>query len=274
MAINTNPVSQTHPSFASEPDPTVATLSQIVIPRERPHVIFLDAVGTLFGVQGSVGHIYALLAKRHGVSVDIADLNRAFFQSFQASPPGAFPHADPAVIPQLEYNWWLAIARNTFSTVGVVDQFTDFDAFFQDVFAYFATADAWFLYPDVMPTLTAWQQQGLQLAVISNFDSRLYPVLQVLGLQDFFASVTISTAVGAAKPDRAIFDQALQKHGCEPAQAWHIGDSHRDDFLAASAVGIRGIWLNRVEPLIPLNAPPLAVTNADSTGSSPQQSPG
>lgn len=250
---------------------TVPTLSDIVIPRDRPQVIFLDAVGTLFGVQGSVGHLYAMLAQRHGVTVTAADLNPAFFHSFQTSPPGAFPGADPDQIPQLEYDWWLAIAKNTFTAVGVVDQFADFDAFFQDVFAYFATAEAWFLYDDVLPTLTAWQAQGLQLAVISNFDSRLHPVLKALGLQDFFTSVTISTAVGAAKPAPEIFHTALKQHDCLPANAWHIGDSRREDFQAATAVGMRGIWLDRDQPLIP---PPRASVSADSTDSSPLQSAG
>jgi putative hydrolase of the HAD superfamily len=236
----------------SEPSPfSVATLREIVIPSDRPSIIFLDAVGTLFGIRGTVGDLYGLLAARHGVTVTAETLNPAFYQSFQDSPPAAFPTAQPSEIRQCEYDWWRAIAWSTFHQVGVVEQFSDFDVFFADVFAYFATEEPWFLYPDVIPTLETWQTQGLQMAVLSNFDSRLYPVLKVLGLDQFFASVTISTEAGAAKPAPEIFHAALQKHACSPDDAWHIGDSRREDYQAATAVGIRGIWLNRENPLIP-----------------------
>ncbi|XGB40921.1 MAG: hypothetical protein LVS60_10955 [Nodosilinea sp. LVE1205-7] len=55
-----------------------------------PQVIFLDAVGTLFGVAGSVGAIYADLAAQQGIAIDPDRLNRAFFRSFKAAPPMVF----------------------------------------------------------------------------------------------------------------------------------------------------------------------------------------
>ena len=60
-----------------------------------PQVIFLDAVGTLFGVAGSVGQIYSEIARQHGVRADAEELNQAFFRTFKAAPPMAFPDADP-----------------------------------------------------------------------------------------------------------------------------------------------------------------------------------
>jgi putative hydrolase of the HAD superfamily len=86
---------------------------------------------------------------------------------------------------------------------------------------------------------------GIELGIVSNFDSRLYSVLQALELRDFFSSITISTQAGAAKPDPQIFAIALEKHNCEPAAAWHIGDSIAEDYQAAKAAGLRGIWINR-----------------------------
>ncbi len=36
---------------------------------EKPKVIFLDAVGTIFGVKGSVGEVYSQIAAEFGVTV-------------------------------------------------------------------------------------------------------------------------------------------------------------------------------------------------------------
>lgn len=46
---------------------------------------------------------------------------------------------------------------------------------------------------------------GIELGIVSNFDSRIYSVLQGLELKGFFSSVTIATQVGIGKPDGKIF---------------------------------------------------------------------
>lgn len=212
----------------------------------RPQVIFLDAVGTLFGVRGSVGEIYGSIARQFGVETDAALLNQAFFQSFKAAPRMAFPGASEAEIFLKEYAWWEAIARQTFTQVGAIEQFADFGQFFSTLYDYFTTADPWFVYDDVRQALDYWQQQGIPLGVLSNFDSRLYPVLAVLGLADYFVSITISTEVGAAKPEMAVFQAALAKHGVSADRTWHIGDSFREDYEGAKKAGIRAFWLRRV----------------------------
>jgi putative hydrolase of the HAD superfamily len=211
----------------------------------NPKVIFLDAVGTLFGVQGSVGQAYAAIARRFGVNADADALNTAFFEQFQAADPMAFPGVAPTDVPAQEYAWWQAIAQNTFDAVGQRSHFDDFDAFFADLYAHFAGADPWFIYADVYHSLERWRAQGIDLGIISNFDSRIYTVLDALALADFFTTITISTEVGAAKPDPLIFATALEKHGCNAADAWHVGDSYNDDYAGAKAAGLRGIWLRR-----------------------------
>ena len=212
---------------------------------QKPKVIFLDAVGTLFGVEGSVGQAYAEIARRCSVDADAVALNTAFFENFKASDAMAFPGVEPTKIPAQEYAWWKAIAEKTFKDVGQREDFDDFDRFFADLYAYFAGADPWVVYPDAYASLERWRAQGIDLGVISNFDSRLYTVLDALTLADFFTTVTISTEVGAAKPDPQIFAAALQKHDCAPSEAWHVGDSYADDYKGANAVGLRGIWLRR-----------------------------
>lgn len=210
-----------------------------------PKVIFLDAVGTLFGVEGSVGKAYADIAQRFGVVADAKALNRAFLQHFNAAPPLTFPGVPPTEVPAREYAWWKAIAEKTFRNVHQLEQFEDFEAFFAELYGYFAGADPWFVYPDAYHSLERWRAMKIEMGIISNFDSRLYMVLDALALADFFTSITIATEVGAAKPDPLIFATALEKHDCEATEVWHVGDSYSDDYEGAQSSGIRGIWLRR-----------------------------
>jgi putative hydrolase of the HAD superfamily len=211
----------------------------------RPQVIFFDAVGTLFGVKGSVGTIYSAIAAEHGVEVAPQTIDWAFGPAFKAAGNAAFPGVEPSELPAREYTWWRDVAIATFNQADVLPQFEDFDAFFDQLFQSFATAATWELYPDTIGTLQQIRAAGIDLGVVSNFDSRLHRVLAALGLSALFQSVTISTEVGAAKPDRQIFQLALTKHGCAPTQAWHVGDSFEDDYGGAIAAGLKGIWLQR-----------------------------
>ncbi|WP_309738632.1 HAD-IA family hydrolase [Chamaesiphon sp. OTE_20_metabat_361] len=222
-----------------------STLLDIPNSLALPTVICLDAFGTLFGVRGSVGHIYSEIAGKYGVKCLPDLLNKYFYSAFQNSTPCIFPGVPTSDIPAHEYQWWREINRQTFTAVGAIEQFEDFDLFFQDLYRYFATAAAWEIYPDVIPALSQWQQSGVKLAIISNFDSRLHTVLEVLELAPYFSTVTISTEVSAAKPQLEIFTAALAKHRCPPQSAWHIGDSLEDDYLGAGKAGLTAIWLNR-----------------------------
>lgn len=216
---------------------------------QQPKVIFLDAVGTLFGVRGSVGEVYSAIARKHGVNVPADQLNEAFLQAFAASDSPIFPGVDSDEIPQCEFEWWRVIALRTFQQAGVLDQFDDFTDFFDQLYNHFATAEPWFIYPDVLPALEAWRRIGIQLGIVSNFDSRLDYVLNALKLKEFFTSITISTQTGVAKPDPQIFALALQKHSCQPYEAWHIGDSFKQDYQGAKAAGIRAILLERQDQI-------------------------
>ncbi|MDY7049814.1 MAG: HAD-IA family hydrolase [Microcystis panniformis WG22] len=212
---------------------------------QKPQVIFLDAVGTLFGVKGSVGAIYSQIAADFGVEVAAESLEQSFSAIFPTSPPLAFPDVELAQIPELEYRWWRSLTGAVFNNLGYLERFPDFEAFFGELYHHFATAEPWVLYEDVIPALRLWQIQGIELGIISNFDSRIYQVLAELGLEYFFRSITISSQTGAAKPDPEIFQIALEKHDCPPAQAWHIGDSKKEDYQGAKALGMEAFLIKR-----------------------------
>jgi putative hydrolase of the HAD superfamily len=208
-------------------------------------VIFFDAVGTLFWVRGNVGEIYQQFAAKVGVEVDATALNQAFMKSFRAAPRAAFPGASSRELPQLEYAWWKAIASDSFQQIDVLAELGDFETFFRPLYDYFALADPWVVYPEVYGVLESLRDQGFELGIVSNFDTRLYSVMEVLGLGQYFSSLTLSTETGAAKPSVEVFQAALAKHTCAPMDAIHVGDDWAEDYQGAIAAGLQGVWLNR-----------------------------
>lgn len=209
----------------------------------NPEVIFFDAAGTLFEVRGSVGEIYSRIAGQYGCEVEAEQLQQNFARWFRLQPPMAFPPGtDDDKLREMEKGWWRNLVRAVFADCA---SFSHFEQFFNDVFDQFRKPELWRVYDDVMPTLTELKRQGVRLGVISNFDSRLDDVLRVCELDQFFDSVHISTRVGAAKPDPLIFDTALTSHNIEAAQAWHVGDSLREDFEGAQTAGLQAILVNR-----------------------------
>ena len=215
-----------------------------------PKVIFLDAMGTLFGLKTSVGEIYQQYALKYGVKADAQLLDRAFIESFKSAPPLAFLATELATLEEQEFNWWKNVVRATFLKLNLLEEFDSFTDFFSDVYNYFAIKDPWFVFPDVVPALNRWQSKGIELGVISNFDTRLNKILKALELKQFFTSVTISSEAGFAKPDPNIFEIALNKHGVTAKQAWHIGDSLIEDYQGAKRVGISAFCLNRDTSLL------------------------
>ncbi len=210
-----------------------------------PQVIFLDAVGTIFGVKNNVGYIYTKLASKYGVIRDAQIINQYFYQTFKESSPLAFDKIEYETVKKLEYIWWQKIAYQTFAKANALREFTDFEAFFEELYEYFKTDQPWYIYDEVIPCLNQWQKQGIELSIISNFDTRIYAVLESLNLKSYFQTITISSLTGVAKPDRKIFSKALEKHDCSPEKAWYIGDSLKEDYWGAKSIGIKSFWLKR-----------------------------
>jgi putative hydrolase of the HAD superfamily len=115
------------------------------------------------------------------------------------------------------------------------------------LFEHFATAAPWQVYPDVAHHLQSWRAAGLKLAVVSNFDQRLHPLLEQLELAPLLDAVVVSSQVGAAKPDPLPFQRALELLELPAEAAWHIGDSPEDE-AGAKAAGVHCVLIQRQQP--------------------------
>jgi putative hydrolase of the HAD superfamily len=204
--------------------------------------VTLDAVGTLLAVAEPVGATYARSAARHGIRVAAAELEGAFREAFTAAPPLAFPGASSARLADHERAWWHGIVQRAF---GSAARTPAFEVCFAELYAHYARPQAWRLFPDVLATLTRLRAEGLRLAVVSNFDTRLVGLLAGLGLTPFLDAVVPSTHAGAAKPDPGIFHRALAALGVAEAQALHAGDGVVEDVEGARAAGLCAVLIDR-----------------------------
>lgn len=90
------------------------------------------------------------------------------------------------------------------------------------------------------------RDMGYRLAVITNnLVSEQIPKLKRLDLEPYFESVTISEAVGIAKPDVRIFTAALDELSVCASEVVMVGDSLSSDIEGACRAGIRSVWLKR-----------------------------
>ncbi|QSB06861.1 HAD family hydrolase [Natronoglycomyces albus] len=118
----------------------------------------------------------------------------------------------------------------------------------------------WRLYSDVWPTLNQLRGERPQLCLgtVTNGDSaQQRSKLARFDLDMIFRHVTISSEVGAAKPDPAIFRLACENLDLPPDQVMYIGDRPDHDALAAQAAGLRGVWLHRADSRIAVGDYPL-----------------
>ena len=96
------------------------------------------------------------------------------------------------------------------------------------------------LYDDALPALEFLAARWPVVA-ITNGNADVHR----MGLGHFFHDYFNVQRCGVAKPDRRIFDAAVQALGVPAHTVLHIGDDWRLDAQAAQDAGLQAVWLNR-----------------------------
>lgn len=223
--------------------------------------VTFDVGGTLIAPEPSVGHVYAQVARNHGApELDPDTVDRRFHAAWSEVQP--FTHDRDA---------WERLVNRVFE--GLLSGPPD-ASFFAELYETFATAAAWRIFPDVIPTLEALAGVGLDLGIISNWDDRLRPLLRDLRLDRYFNCIVISCEAGFAKPSPVIFEAALRQLGCPAGAVLHVGDGMREDFAGAISSGLEALHLRRDACSRDLQIQSLADIPARLSGPSPGPQPG
>lgn len=203
----------------------------------RVAAVCFDVGGTLVYLDPPPEVLVADLCRDLGVLVTPEDTAAAY----ERAEPWFNAHAE--LYRTSPDQFWLRGNRVLLEQLGVADDLEARSAFITAEFP--RRLGTWRTYPEVPEVLHALRGAGLPLAVVSNWDPGLIPLLERLGLREAFAVIVASAEAGVAKPDPRIFGVALDALGVPPGHALHVGDLYDLDVVGAQAAGLVPVLLDR-----------------------------
>lgn len=100
-------------------------------------------------------------------------------------------------------------------------------------------------YDDTESVLKALCERGYNIGVIANQSAGTQKRLENWGLMKYIQLVIASAEEGVAKPDKRIFEIALERSMCSPSEAVMIGDRIDNDIIPAKEMGMATIWVKQ-----------------------------
>ncbi|CAI9099665.1 OLC1v1036522C2 [Oldenlandia corymbosa var. corymbosa] len=192
--------------------------------------LFVDAVGTLVVPSQPMAQIYRQIGEKYGVNVSETEIlnryRRAYEQPWGRSRLRYVDDGRPF--------WQFIVSAST----GCSDP-----QYFEELYNYYMTEKAWHLCdPNAEKVFQALKNAGVKIAIVSNFDTRLRPLLKALNCDHWFDAVAVSAEVEAEKPNPMIFLKACDLLGVNPEDVVHVGDDRRNDIWGARDAGCDA-WL-------------------------------
>lgn len=100
---------------------------------------------------------------------------------------------------------------------------------------------------DAFPLLESLKSAGYVLGMVSNREKPFGEQLAELKLDAYFKFALASVEVNSFKPDRVIFEKALELAGTSAAETAYVGDNYFADVVGARRVGIMPILYDPTE---------------------------
>lgn len=209
---------------------------------EEIDAVMFDLGGTLIELRPSKDVVFRKVLKQHGFHVQIEKVTEAIrkaereFDAESANLDGVnedlfWDKFDSYVLERLGYDG-------------------DGKKFAKDVSREFEEivpkVENWVEYPDVRPLLKDLQAKGFKLCLISNATDLARSVMDNLGLSRFFDPIVISSEVGSRKPDKRIFDIAMDGAKVAPNRSVYVGDKLEVDVVGAKKAGMNAILIDRL----------------------------
>lgn len=200
-----------------------------------------DVVGTLVEPSPSVAAAYQQAARRQGLDVSEAELSGRFAEAWKRQEAiDAVARPAYATSREREQQRWREVVHDVFA--GLADSSTA-DDIFKDLWQHFAQPTAW-QPTDLGLTLVADAiDAGLEVALASNFDERLFEVADTVEPLVQAAHVFPSSELGWRKPSPAFFRAVEERLNLPPAELVMFGDNAELDVAAARRAGWHAVLL-------------------------------
>ncbi len=212
--------------------------------------VFLDIGDTVMRPNPSWEHVYALAFEEYGISVEISDLYAALRYAYRHGGWGMEAGFDPS--EETSFRRTVEIDAAAIAQLGLEPMP---DAFYRRLAELFMVTSHWHIFPDAPGALTGLKERGLTVGAVSNWVWNLPELLHSLELVGHFDFIAASARIGYEKPDRRIFEWALDQAGVNPGSVIHVGDHVDADVEGARNVGIEGVLIDRAERYRPDEVP-------------------
>ncbi len=193
--------------------------------------IVFDAVGTLIHCTPSVGGIYAEFGKRYGSRQDAASIKCRFATAF-ARQDQRDVQAGQRTSEERERQRWRDIVAE------VLDDVSDSEACFRELYDAFAQPNYWYCTPETAPLLSTLRERGFTLVLASNFDQRLRGLFAALSDLHAIGHLVISSEIGWRKPGRDFFRSVGERLSLRPDEMLYVGDDRVNDYDGATQAGL------------------------------------
>ena len=203
--------------------------------------VFFDAVGTLIFPTPGALDVYRAVALRRGFALTPDEVRERFLKAYLAEE-AADRAANWVTSEKREHARWHRIVTETL--LGVPDP----EDCFRELFDHFARPSAWSLNPDAPSVLQSLSERGIVVGMGSNYDARLWSVLDGFPELDVLRPrIVVSASVGYRKPAREFFAEVGRVAGCGPRAILFVGDDAENDYDGSLAAGLEPLLLSSTE---------------------------
>ena len=207
----------------------------------RYRAVFFDAGETILHPAPSFPELFSKVLAGFGHAIDEATIRDGLYAIPQRFVEAAERKELWTTSPEKSYAFWTSVYRHFLVRVGLPTEDGLQDALYQA----FTEIRNYELFDDVRPVLGRLREAGLQLGLVSNFESWLIELLDHLEVREAFEVCVVSGVEGVEKPETAIFELALQRAGVPPQEAVYVGDVPAFDVDPPEALGMFAVLVDR-----------------------------
>ena len=197
--------------------------------------ILFDFGGTLYDYHPSNSVIWSRIAKRLGVDISPKDariwagMQRQSIEATRRAKP--FSKLSTEEIHTLNLHVLSAMGVDGEGAMEVISE--EFDK----------RGHGYLINPESTETLERIYSMGIKFALLSNcpqeFGKPRRLTMQEDGILHYFYTILLSGEIGHAKPEKEIFEMALNSLGLQdPSKVMHVGDFLSSDVIGAQNAGL------------------------------------